>query len=251
VRHSFLLTGKARPGAFTLIELLVVVAVVALLVALALPAIAGVRRSAREAQSLSNLRGIGQSMQQYCGTYRTYPFGYFGWARPPESGLFGYGFGIWMIHNSWPVVMHDVAPWREHALTWLSPGADPRRFLDTWSGPFTVFTPGTASYRYSLSFVGNPRLWDGHAAADPSLAVAQKDSSVGFPSQKVLAFDFDRAYLTGRQRDSFGRPVGMADGSAALRRDSDAAVPVQNPLSGNPPQAYLDTPMGVQGQDFK
>ncbi len=58
-------TVKKRRTGFTLIELLVVVAIIALLISILLPSLSRARELAKRAVCLSNLRGIGQSMNIY------------------------------------------------------------------------------------------------------------------------------------------------------------------------------------------
>lgn len=59
-----------RRVGFTLVELLVVIAVIALLVGILLPALAGVRRAARDAKCLANIRTVGQGLAMYAGEFR-------------------------------------------------------------------------------------------------------------------------------------------------------------------------------------
>jgi prepilin-type processing-associated H-X9-DG protein/prepilin-type N-terminal cleavage/methylation domain-containing protein len=54
-----------RQSAFTLIELLTVIAIIGILAAIIIPTVGKVRESARKAQSLSNLRQIGQAVIMY------------------------------------------------------------------------------------------------------------------------------------------------------------------------------------------
>jgi prepilin-type processing-associated H-X9-DG protein len=61
--------------AFTLVELLVVIGIIAVLISVLLPTLAGARRAAETAQSLSNLRQIGQGFAMYSSEH-------LGWGIP-------------------------------------------------------------------------------------------------------------------------------------------------------------------------
>lgn len=257
--HRRASTGARRgvglaDGAFTVVELLIVIAVVGLLLALALPAIGGARRSAYATKSLANLRTIGETFEMYQQTWDSFPFAAAGWANPPFTEVnISYGFFIWQIRVAWPVLMHDTAPWPENAGAWVSPGADdPNRFSQTWTSPIHTYDTRLVSYEYSYSFIADPALWDGRVEASDWLVRAQHAAGVRFPSQKVLAFDRERAYLGEGPHPDAPRPVLMADGSASLRRDQDARPPVPNPLNpeSGDPYLYHDTADGIGGRDF-
>lgn len=77
---------RAHRDAFTLIELLVVIAILGLLVALLLPAVQGVRESARRIGCQTNMRQIGQGVLAYENFRRRFPPQ--GWAPEVLSQVF-------------------------------------------------------------------------------------------------------------------------------------------------------------------
>ncbi len=246
--------SRTRGHAFTFLETIIVIAIATIILSLSLTAISGARTTTSATKSLANLRTIGQTFEMYQRVWDSYPFAAAGWANPPFTEInISYGFYIWRIRDAWPVLMHDIAPWPEHASAWVSPGADdPNRFSRTWTNPISTYDPRLVSYEYSYSFVAAPALWDGRTEASDSLIRAQRAAGVRFPSQKVLAFDRERAYLGEGAHPNAARPILLADGSAVLRRDRDARPPVPNPLNpeDGDPYLYHDTADGIAGRDF-
>lgn len=80
--------GLSSRYAFTLIELLVVIAIVAILAAILFPVFAAAKASAKQTQSLSNIRQIGLAWILYADAYD-------GVLMPPRSWLGGSKFAYW------------------------------------------------------------------------------------------------------------------------------------------------------------
>jgi len=214
-----------------------------------------VRSSAGEVASLSNLRSLGMSLGAYTrengGKWPYVPPGAIMQGSPPgDPEPFEFGFEpIWLLDRLWPVTMHEAAPWPEHFESWLSPGAERDRLWPLFGGQMGIGADGTVSYMYSNSFLGNPTIWDGDAAASDADIRATKVNEVVFPSRKVIMYDAERAYLRGANVAA-RRPLLFVDGSASLRWDRDSVTPVRNPLFWITPRPYHDTPGGVRGADF-
>jgi len=237
---------------FTLVEALVAMGIIAVLLALLLPALGLIRTHAQQLRSLSNLRQIGQSTSMYTDSYGSYYYGTGGWIRrPPDPSPFAIGFSVWQLDHNWPALIHDIAPWTDHYLVWVSPRTDPQPWTELIRGPRgTNRLP--VSYQYSHSFVADPAVWSGRTnPIDESSIGPIRPSGVRYPSSKVLMFDADRSYLREPQTFEDPRPLLFADGSARAADEHEATTPVQNRLlPEQQPLLYHDTPEGVHGRDY-
>lgn len=228
--------------------MLVVIAVIALLAALAIPSLARARADARAAVCLSNLHGLGQTMEQYLARYsQRYPFAPAGqlWKFSPDGG------GIITSNQFdfrlyWQTTMHDIAPWPESFRAWVCPGS-PRLRTTPWILSNDV-TTGLTSYALASGFFADPKVWAGGSAADKNYLRAVAASEIIFPSSKTMMYDYENSHdLPNVQPDPI--PQLFADGHASIRRISDASAPVSNPFTGSA-TPINDTRNGAAGADY-
>ena len=209
-----------RPSrAFTLLELLAAVAVVAVLVSLLLPALSGVRRSARFAGSLANHRTIIQSLAIYTHDHRDgHPYllatELAHLERPPapmgpHGGLSPGGHERhWMMaltrHS--PDILPLLYPDRGH-FQWQKERDDERRVI---TGCFFPTATLFAAPEYFSETV--PPRWN-HLRPTRSREIA-------FPSAKMLTYDWSSVWLNSeRDIEDPARTrltYAFADGSARV-----------------------------------
>ncbi len=102
-----------KKSAFTLVELLVVITIIGVLIGLLLPAVNGVRESARRTQCKDNLAQVGRASESHLAAQGHYQSGGWGWqwVGDPDSGFSARQPGGW-IYNSLPYlgldVIHDI-----------------------------------------------------------------------------------------------------------------------------------------------
>ena len=247
-------TTRTHP-AFTLVELLVCISIIALLIGLIVPSLAGGRGSALRTHALANVHHAAQTFALYANQYReSFPW-HDGdtWVldHPPDEGSApnfrtGDPFGI---RYTWVTTMHDLAPWREHYITWLNPGV-----AHDASRPWSVVNAGTGqattvwpSYFMSSALAGDPSVWSKTGGTPAPRALRHAD--VVFPSNKAMLIDTDRAYLTRANASSPQRIIAAADGAARLRDDRNAKPPARNRIT-NSQEKYFDTAEGTRGTDW-
>lgn len=251
-------SGHPGGAGFTLIELLICLGIVMIVMGLALPAFAAARERARAQKSASNVRQLGQAVLVYCGDQDGfYPIGEQGRAYSISmDGEFPrQSFAHFEFSYAWPVLLRAYAPWDANWQLWYSPG---RRVRPPSGGRFV---PAWPSYEYSQSFLAKGPLWvQGRVPEDglKRLLAGNRDHEVLFPSEKVMMWDGELAYLL-RQRPWLGGMLGnpapmlFADHHVAELSPSDATPGVVNVLNmghGARPLPLHNTPMGVQGRDY-
>ncbi len=250
-------TKASTKRAFTLVELLVAIGVIAILLAILLPALAGVRGSARKTVTLSNLKQSHAAFDLYLARYdRTYPWfepGTFLKANP--EGTQSISPGYWDLNIYWPMLMHESAPWPEHFKTFLGSGA--RTGDQPWiTEPNQGQRYRTPSFEYCRAFFVRPEFFDESADESPKLYRPVRQSDVTHPGGKVLLFDRELTHLQGTEDASDvasvdTRPMVFADGHAEERKLSEASTPaVPAWLAGRPATPLHDTRNGVRGRDY-
>lgn len=267
--QSALRTHRHR-AAFTIIELMVSIGIIGVLISLIFAVLMSTKARAGEVKSLSNARGVSMSMQAFADTYGRWPFAMAGKRTPGvatpsalPSGLMvvptwppGAFIGVsdhWALSRLWPGLVALVAQWEENFETWVSPGTERATLASLNEGGYLI---GSAvSYVYSNSFVGSPALWREGSTPDDSLIAPTTPSMVDHPSNKVLVWDGDLAYLPRRPQQvdrlfAHITPMAFADQHADMRNPLDATPGVANPLNGGNATRLHNTPAGVLGRDY-
>jgi len=253
-----LMQGSRRYyGAFTLIEILVSIGIIALLISITLPAIGGARDRSRELGSSVNLRSIGQLFEMYTqNSKELYPAPVPGRAYPdPNPGFPLITMSHWEASNHWPDLFLEEYPWAGNKQMYLAPGAE-RDFSNQ-----QVITTTFPSYRYSASFLGDPKIWseeDFPSTEWPILEKSVRRSMVRYPSAKALMWDVEMPYIRRPlERDMYQNllektPILFADQHVEPHIPAEANPGVTNwaPYAAHA-HAYLhNTRDGVYGRDY-
>jgi len=268
------ITHHACRRAATLRDTIIAVAVAVALALLGTLYLTRGTVQAGEAQSLSNLRQIGEAF----ASYAAFQEGRMPYAAPgdplplgprsdsPETSVGEDGRPVWMLETMWFAIVPVGDTWAQGAEVARSPGADPMRFPldphpDAWG------TPASVGYHYSNSFLADPRAWPGPEpagkdAVEPApegapLIRATFAGEVAFPSRKVLLYDAHRAYLAGDSTPETARPLLFVDNSAFGRLDADASRPVEclaargeGRWAWPTVRVHHDTGLGVLGREY-
>jgi prepilin-type processing-associated H-X9-DG protein len=102
-----------KASAFTLVDLLVVVSIIGILMALLLPAVQGIRESARKVQCRNNLYQLGKACLEHVEKFTYYPSDGWGdrWVGDPNQGVGPQQPGGW-LYNILPFIgldnVHDI-----------------------------------------------------------------------------------------------------------------------------------------------
>lgn len=247
--------AAGRGSAFTLVETLVALGVLSVLLGLLVPALAMARARARAAVSLSNLRGVGVSMELYTQTHKgMWPFHdrRSGYRADPDGKETLWTDDPWALRYAWPTELHEAAPWREHYAAWINPGVLRDKGAPwQWTPPTGAVRMNWPSYEYSNAFVARPEVWGDAPPEEPHEGLLRPTFryEVQRPSRKALLFDAHVEYWVGSGRPD-RRGVLAVDGSAAIRADAKAREPATNWLRKGAPRRYHDTLHGVRGWDF-
>ncbi|MGJ8637605.1 MAG: type II secretion system protein [Phycisphaerales bacterium] len=266
-----------QPNGFSLIELLVTIGIIGVLIGLLLPALSGARSSALQTVALSNVRSVGTQFQQFSGDHGKYPQQDLGEVPDgldlggdftPEDDVIisaWYPGGVviattdYFDHDwMWPAMVAPIDDWPNYWETWISPRKDqelPK--LEDIGFDSDVEIRDMISIAYSNSFVARPEYWNGQSHdGDHSLLRPVRPHDVKYTSGKVMLWDDDLSYMSGKQTPErveglldAKTPMSFADGHADALLPSDAGESVQNSMNGETTKLH-NTKDGVHGRDY-
>ncbi|MFK7759243.1 MAG: type II secretion system protein [Phycisphaerales bacterium] len=262
---------------FTLLELLVCIGIIGVLIGLLLPALAGARGSALQTVALSHVRSVGTQFAQFAGNKGKYPHQNLGQLPASLEGTGAYepvgdeliiewyprGVIIattdyfdhrWM----WPAMLTPIDEWPDYWETWVSPRKDqelPK--LEDIGLDSEIQIRDMISIEYSNSFIARPSMWlDGRDFDEASMLRPTRPHDAKYPSSKVMLWDDDLSYLSGKNRPErvdglfdAKTPMAFADGHADALLPSDATEGAKNLYNGATTKLH-NTPDGVGGRDY-
>lgn len=267
-----------RANAFSLIELLVTIGIIGVLIGLLLPALSGARSSALQTVAMSNVRSVGVQFEQFAMDEGKYPQQDLGELPPgldlgseyiPEDDVIisaWYPGGVviattdYFDHDwMWPAMVAPIDEWPTYWETWISPRKDQELpELEDIGFDSDVEIRDMISIAYSNSFVARPDYWNGQShEGDLSLLRPVRPHDVKFTSGKVMLWDDDLSYMTGKKTPEriqglldAKTPMAFADGHADALLPSDAGESVQNSMNRETTKLH-NTKDGVHGRDYQ
>ncbi len=171
-------TRRSRAPGFTALELIIAITILAILIALSIPAIGHFRESARDAQSISNLR-------QHAGVFASYT------ASHDDQ------WPLLIPPNQETIDLGGPEPRHYFEQFWLWHVFMARDHYDTNSWNQIFFDPrssetGHTDYHYSQAFVADPLFWNPATRLDRSQRRSTRVSEVRYPAAKSLLLHHPR-----------------------------------------------------------
>ncbi|MDR1281473.1 MAG: prepilin-type N-terminal cleavage/methylation domain-containing protein [Opitutaceae bacterium] len=194
-------TYNSKQHAFTLVELLTVIAIIGILAGIIIPVVAKVRASARQVQSMSNVRQVAMAMILYAGDNKDHlPYGTWQGVNqildPSESKMGPY---LAKDNPAWwcPILVKHYN---------INIYTDPSRY---WKGRIR-----TCGY---ITGENGPATYAKAGRPDPKTSNGMLLNSFARPSHSMLSANLDSSDRGGFN-DGFAN-VAFADGSARKMRD--------------------------------
>ncbi len=248
---------SCRSG-FTILELLVIIAIVSILMALLLPSLQRVRRYARSAVSLSNMRSHAGILTAYTLDYNDF-CPYLTSPSSQYSVLRGGGLSVlgdyFIASHAWNYGLAD----RYYGGDTLQSS-----FYDPDDKVGAIGSIGFSSYRYACTLFTAPAYWNPSTRlAGVSQWTAVRISEIRFTSGKAVLSSFYPAFaqeIQGVPEEARSYTIALSDGSARPLRLAEMG---RQYISGDgasnevhPGHSYWDIPGlhtvdGAKGRDFQ